>query len=141
LEIFFDLPYSIFGRIQNRSKDKESPHGRLVTFTSTGEKSPILRPKTKKGRYTALIVIKKGQGFPHIHEGSHNTDDEEIALCIEHSTTFIPQEGTLVVFDSRILCQDPTVEPNKSGYAMIWRYGSRLRDAILFHGQQRPKFV
>jgi hypothetical protein len=106
------------------------------------EKSPILRPKTEKGRYTALVVIKKGQGFPYIYEGSHHTDDEEIALCIEDSTKFIPQkEGTLVVFDSKILRQDPTVEPNKSGYAMLWRHGSRLRDAIPFHGQQPQKFV
>jgi len=70
-----------------------------------------------------LVPIRAGDGFPRIAEGSHNAGQGEIASFTDDSMKDIPQEeGLVVIFDGKMLRQDPPVRVDMGGDAIMMRY-------------------
>jgi hypothetical protein len=88
------------------------------------EKGPIERPKHRKSKFTVMHVIRPGDGLPRLIKASHTADEAQISSFTEDDLMEpIPQkEGTVVVFDSRMLRQDPVVRPDKGGDYLLTRF-------------------
>ncbi|KAI9923415.1 hypothetical protein ASPWEDRAFT_177869 [Aspergillus wentii DTO 134E9] len=81
----------------------------LVHFHDFPERSNIYKPNVRAGKYTVLIVVKMGPGFPLLCEGTHLTEGAGISPVT--SIMDIPQEeGSVVIFDASIARQDPMVK-------------------------------
>ena len=55
-----------------------------------------------------VIVIRDGPGLPLICKGSHKSNERDLSIC-DPPSTIPPGEGSVVVFDSNIVRQDPPV--------------------------------
>jgi len=85
---------------------------RLVKFHNISESSEIYRPDKGKGMYTVIIPIHRGPGFPRVCERSHIPNNASVPT----SPVDIPQaEGSVVVFDAGLACQNPAVKDEDIG--------------------------
>ena len=87
------------------------------------EASNIVWPEVEEGHFTAMVVVEEGQGFPRLCKRSHTTRQMDRTSVTAHSAEDFPKdEGSVVVFDSRIARQDPAVMPGKGATAMLMLY-------------------
>lgn len=99
-------------------RDKPFRNRRLVFFHEFLDSSQIHRPPAQ-GKYTVIIIIKGGSGFPRISKGSHLVDITTVSTT---SMEDIPQEnGLVVVYDAGMACQYPAVK-GVGGYGILLLY-------------------
>jgi hypothetical protein len=101
-------------------QDKSCSNRWFVHFHNYPERSNIYKPSVSPGKYTVLIVIKAGSGFPLLCEGTHVTEGARVSPVT--SIMEIPQEeGSVVVFDASIARQDPAVK-SSGGSCILLAY-------------------
>lgn len=109
--IFFFL-FSFFEEIKPRIKilqRKSCTNHLFVQFHEHRESTKIYKPQIGPGKYTVLIVVKSGSGFPLLCDGTHGSEGNKTFTL--RDITQIPEEkGAVVIFEASIARKELAVK-------------------------------
>ena len=81
----------------------------FVHFHEHREPTRIYKPQIGPERYTVLIVVKPGHGFPLLCDGTHGSEGNN-AFTLRDITQIPDEKGAVVIFEANIARKDPAVK-------------------------------
>lgn len=83
----------------------------FVRFHEHREPTEIYKPKIGPGKYTVLIVVESGPGFPLLCDGTHGSEGNK-AFTLRDITQIPEEKGAVVIFEASIARKEPAVKAN-----------------------------
>ncbi|KAE8311015.1 hypothetical protein BDV41DRAFT_566145 [Aspergillus transmontanensis] len=83
----------------------------FVQFHEYRENKEIYKPQTGPGKYTVLIVVNPGPGFPLLCDGTQGSDGNR-SFTLRDITQIPDEKGAVVIFEASIARKEPVVKGN-----------------------------
>ncbi|OJZ80205.1 hypothetical protein ASPFODRAFT_464446 [Aspergillus luchuensis CBS 106.47] len=83
----------------------------FVQFHEYRESTEIYKPQTGPGKYTVLIVVNPGPGFPLLCDGTQGSEGNT-SFTLRDITQIPDEKGAVVIFEASIARKEPVVKGN-----------------------------